>query len=100
MTPKIKLRNASGVPMVRFRGVHFDPHEQFTYDVPDSLTQPVQQVPNGEISVTAFRVSDAHVLGTLTYPVSDTQGFAAILISTDEADQPYRLVGEAYTIND
>jgi hypothetical protein len=100
MTPKIKLRNSSGVPLVRFRGVHFDRHEQFTYDVADGVTQAVQQVPNGEISVTAFRNSDAHVLGTLTYGVSDTQGFAAILVPRDDPDHPYWLVGEAYVIDD
>ena len=85
MTPKIELRNSSGVPLVRFRGVHLDPHEQFTYDVADGVTQALQQVPHGEISVTAYRVSDARVLGALamaTFFTSDTHFGEAYVIES------------------
>jgi len=99
MTVKIKLKNGSGIDQVRFRGVHFDAGYQFSVDVNDGNTAPISDPPNGSIGLTAYRVSDQQSLDTLHYPVSDTQGFAAILIA-DPSDpyRPYRLVGEPFVI--
>lgn len=96
---KIKLRNSSGLERVRFRGVHFDPGYQFSVDLNDGEGASIEDVPNGSIGLTAYRVSDQQSLDTMHYPVTDTQGFAAILMfDEDDEFQPYKLVGEPFVI--
>jgi hypothetical protein len=94
---KIKIRNSSGID-VRFIGVHFD-GSHFRCDVADGKMASVTRVKNGSIALTAYRVSDQIALDTLRYGVSDTQGFAAVLVQ-DPSDpyRPYKLVGEGFEI--
>jgi len=95
---KVKLRNSSGIPNVRFIGVHFD-GPQFSRDVANGKMESVTRVKNGSIALTAYRVSDQIALDTLRYGVSDTQGFAAVLVyDSRDPYRPYRLVGEGFEI--
>jgi hypothetical protein len=97
-TIKVKLRNSSGIPVVRFLGVHFD-GSVFSHDVSDGELRHVSDVHNGSIALTAFRTSDQQAIDSLYYPVSDDMGFAAVLLhDADDPDEPYKLVGEPFVI--
>jgi hypothetical protein len=95
---KLKLSNSSDIPVVRFIGINFD-GDQFLYDVNAGDHKHLSDVFKGYIGLTAYRVSDQQILGTISYPITDDMGFAAILLQ-DLSDpyRPYRLVGEAFVI--
>jgi hypothetical protein len=93
---KIKLKNSTDIEEVRFIGVHYSGYK-FSRDVAAGDTDRISDVPNGYISLTVFRKSDQEPLDTLVYGVSNTMGFAAVLLY-DETEERYRLVGEGFVI--
>ena len=95
MVIKVKLRNSLS-EAVRFRGVHFQPEYQFSVDVDPGMNVSLEDVPNGDIALTAYRVSDRQALDSLSYPVSDEFGFAVVLLMDEGA---YRMVGEPFVIS-
>ena len=97
-TVKVKISNKSGISPVRFIGVQFD-GAAFIADVNDGDTHPITSVQNGSVALTAFKSSDEKALDTFSYPVSDSMGFAALLVKNpDDPHRPYRLVGEPFVI--
>jgi hypothetical protein len=99
MVEKIRRFNRTDINVVRVRGIHFDPHFQFSVDVERGDRAVITDVPDGVIALTAYRVSDQVVLGTIAYRVSDTRGFNGFLFQENEGpENACVLVGEAFVI--
>jgi hypothetical protein len=95
---QLKLQNdTTEIPAVRFIGVNFS-GETFLYDVKSGEEKRIVDVFRGYIGLTAYRGPDEAVIGTISYPITNTKGFAARVIHDNtKPDRPIILVGEEFT---
>jgi hypothetical protein len=98
-TSKIKLRNACGIPEVRFRAAHPSGYK-FRVDVDDGGSLAVDQVPVGNYVLTAARLPEDTPLDSVSFSASTTMGIAAIIVREPQSPQPYKIVVECFVIPD